>query len=90
MSLRRAHKGGMQDGDKYVEDWEDEDPWPRAAFASKVPQRGKTTARGFKPAPAKFVIKREPASQPSRGTTQVRLLLCLWQPSGENPWTRIL
>ena len=69
----------MQGEDVYVEDSEEEDTWPRLAFAPRetprenprVPSRGKDTPRGFKPAPAKYVIKREPASQP-RGAPQVQ------------------
>ena len=68
----------MQGADLYVEDSDEEDTWPRLAFAPRdtpretpsVPPRCKDTPRGFKPAPAKYVIKREPASQP-RGAPQV-------------------
>ena len=75
----------MHGEDLYGEDSEEEDTWPRLAFAPRetprenprVTPRSKDTPRGFKPAPAKYAIKREPASQP-RGAPQVHNNACLY------------
>jgi hypothetical protein len=55
----------------YIEDSDEEEPWPRQpTYASKETPKARYPfhrdgARRTKPAPAKYVIKREPDSQPA-------------------------